>query len=190
MNESQRIHYQAELWPAVCAAQGWDARDKELRRHKRAECWDAIGVPEMDDSMPWDNASTTALFTLLRHLANPNNINLVMAWDDCRANYKAFNAAKWADFHQRRAFGQNGGQRVVRNRFAGRDKGVQQPDEPLTEKEAGDRLMTMRRIANETVGRKPRRRGRPAMRDTTATREALNAAVGHVEDPEEVDMPF
>lgn len=149
MNKKTLVHYQAELWPAVCAAQGWDPRDAEARRDARAHVWEAIGEEDRGDAMPWDAASTTALFTYLRHLADPNHLGKSQEWDDCRANYRAFNKSRVADHWQRRAYGSTkGGGKLIRNRFAGRPTAASKPftidGDPLAEREASQRLMTMR----------------------------------------------
>jgi hypothetical protein len=190
MNKNQLITYQAELWPAVCAAQGWDLADKEQRRATRAHVWEAIGEEERGDAVPHDEAAITALFTYLRHLAEPNNITLAMAWDDCRANYRAYNKTRQADHWQRRAYGRTGGKKLWRNRFAGRRKGQQQPDDALTEEEADQRLMTMRARAKAKedldLTAPP---SRPAPRKR-ATRQRPPVPHTNLSPAEEIDIPF
>lgn len=146
MNKAQRIRYQVELWPAACQGQGWSASDDARRRDLRQYCWDAIGLGNQGERMPADQAEVTALFTLLVYLAEPDNITLSQQWDDCKANYKAFNLSRQADHWQRKAYGESGGHRLARDRFAGRKKAHQPAfaDNPLDEEGAKNRLMTMR----------------------------------------------
>lgn len=156
MNKSQLFLYQTELWPAASAAQGWDARDKHLRRDIRRDCFEFIGVAASlaDAVSAYNNAQVTALFTFLDHLAHPDHIGKMQTWEDCKADYEAFNASKQADYWQRRGgTGQQG--KWVKNRFAKRRTAVAKPftDEPLTAHEAKCRRLTMKRqcLKNEAT---------------------------------------
>lgn len=130
-----RVRFQADFWPAVCAAQGWDPRDEIRRRDLRARCWEEIGIPERGDAMPANDAEATALFTLCRHLAEPDNINLALRWDQCRPDFRAFNKARQADFLAP----------PTRRIYRGRQSAAGSPlDDPITNKEATHRLIRAR----------------------------------------------
>lgn len=142
--ERNRILYQADLWPAACEAQGWDPRDKDLRRDHRAKCWEAIGQSHLGNAMPRNDHQTTALFTYLRHLADPNNINLLMAWENCQADFVAYNIGKQSDHHQRKP----GRPRYYRDRATATGNPL---EDPLDRKAATHRLIRMRTAARKTT---------------------------------------
>ncbi len=148
MKKPARIAYHKTLWPAVCAARSLDPKDDTLRRDVVMCCLDLAGVVPMTTSDPrWKDAHTTLLFTYLRHLAEPNNIELVQRWSDCQADYLAFHNSRLADWWQDRAYGQDGGRQLTRRRFQNRDRAHQHafaPEPTLTRKQATDRLHTMR----------------------------------------------
>lgn len=153
MKPAARTYYHSTLWPAVCAAQGWDRKDQDLRRSVTLDAMRAVGAPEITSSDPaWKDAHSTALFTYLRHLAEPDNLSLLQRWTDCQAGYEAFNMSRQADHFQQIAYGRTLGERITGRRFFGRRKAEQpamDPDAPLTKKEAADRLMTMRARARK-----------------------------------------
>lgn len=206
MNRAQLIRYQAELWPAACAGQGWDVRDETLRRDVRRDCLEAIGVSasRADDIHCLDSAEITALFVFLDHLANPNHIGKLQTWTDCQADFRAFNVSRQADYWQRRG-GFKGRGKLVRNRFARRDTAVPKPfqDDALDAKEAEDRLMTMRartRRKEGRVGVPPATGAVPAPHqpdlippppvNRVDAYASVRAAVGYTPMGDDEDMPF
>ncbi len=137
-NFGVRVQYQVELWPAACEAQGWNPKDEFCRRDNRSACWAAIGRPDKCEEMPLNHDETTALFTYLRHLADPNNINRSMAWDNCKADYVAFNKSKQSDHWQALS-----GRRSLF--YRGRQTAAGNPlDDPLDRKASHHRLIRMR----------------------------------------------
>ncbi len=156
MTANARIRYHTTEWPAACSAQGWSPNDNARRRNV---CLDAMflvkGPPVTTSHEKFGSAETTALFVYLRHLADPDNITLKLRWDQCMADYIAFNEARQADYWQNKAFGSRGGGRWIRQRFARKQtaQGDAAEDAPA-HKETHDRLMTMRARAQG----KPRRK--------------------------------
>lgn len=140
-----RVQFQADLWPKVAKAQRWNPRDETRRRDLRARCWAEIGRPDKGEDMPANDAEATALFTLCRHLADPDNITRSMEWDNCKADYRAFNTARQADYWERRGYGPRGSRSLRHRRFAGRltAQGYATED-PLDRNAANQRLWKMR----------------------------------------------
>ena len=146
MTTHARIHYHATEWPAACHAQGWSPNDQSRRQSVILDCMFLVkGPPVTSSDEKFRAAETTALFTYLRHLADPDNITLKMRWDQCQANYVAFNNARQADYYERKAYGPRGASRWSRQRFANKptaqgDAAEDAPDPKVTR----DRLTTMR----------------------------------------------
>jgi len=65
MTKAQRSHFFGQLWPAACQAQGWQVKD-ETTRH--AVCERVTGQSSMSNL---NQRQLTALFTEVRHLADP-----------------------------------------------------------------------------------------------------------------------
>ena len=65
MTKPQRAHFFGHLWPAACQAQGWEVKD-ETTRH--AVCLRVTGQESMSGL---NQRQLTALFTEVRHLADP-----------------------------------------------------------------------------------------------------------------------
>jgi len=146
MTKASNIRYHTTEWPAACAAQGWSPNDQARRRNVVLDAMVLVKGPYVTTSDDkFGPAETTALFTYLRHLAEPDNITLKLRWDQCQADYSAFNEARQADYWQRVAYGPRGGNRWSRQRFGGKRQaqGDAAEDAPA-HKETHDRLMTMR----------------------------------------------
>lgn len=168
MNRTTLIHYQATLWPAVCAAQKWSPKDEVRRRDARAVCWESIGLVGKGEGMPGDDAETTALFTYLRHLADPNNITRDMEWDKCRADYVAYNTSRRADWWETRGFGPKGSRRLRQNRFDNRRSAQGTAiEDPLPRDEANQRLWKMRQKTRSREKRGLGREGCPQPSEAT-----------------------
>lgn len=73
MNQKQRMHYFTKLWPAACAAQGWDKLNIAQREAKRrAVTLQATGKESTTGLKQWD---ITRLFDHLKFLADDSNLN-------------------------------------------------------------------------------------------------------------------
>lgn len=70
MNARQRSTYFGTLWPAACAAQGWNPKDEDRRRDVTME---ATGK---DSTSRLTEAQITLLFNHLKQLANPEDFDL------------------------------------------------------------------------------------------------------------------
>lgn len=110
MNTPQRKRYFTDLWPAACAAQGWDPKDDQ-RRH--AVTLYATG---MESTTGLQEHQVTALFTYLAHLADLTSVEKAAAWAECQRDPVAFNNLRQARYWERRA-GYRGGGRLHRQRF-------------------------------------------------------------------------
>lgn len=136
-----RVKFQAELWPAVAEAQGWNPRDEVRRRDLRARCWEEIGLENKGDGMPLTDAEFTALKTFCLHLSDELNITRSIAWTNCCRDFRKFNEARISDYHQRLASVPE---------YRGRTTAAGQPlDDPLSRKESTHRLIRMRASARK-----------------------------------------
>jgi hypothetical protein len=156
MTKETRAYYFGTAWPQACRAQRWDPKDDDKRRAVTLEAMALVHGPRYDSITLLEDAQITALFCYLRHLAQPENLTRARDWNDCCADYKAFNLSRQADFWERKAFGPRGAARLHQNRFAGRQRAASSEftDRPLTEKEARDRLLTMRKHAKKNAPRR------------------------------------
>lgn len=170
MNKETRIRYFA-FWIAACKVKGWDARDQELRRGQVMFCMDQVGGPMVTTSDPaFARDETTALLVYLDHLAHPDDLVKAAAWVDCMKDYRAYNRAKQADWHEEEAYGAKGSGKLRRNRFGGQQKAAGDTFDPLDPKAIEQRFLTMRR-ANE------RRTGYVNPRDLAPAPAAVRATV-------------
>jgi hypothetical protein len=151
MTKSARIRYHQTEWPAACAAQGWSPNDTGRRHNVILDAMFLVkGPPVTTSHASFGPAETTALFTYLRHLADPDNITLKLRWDQCMADYITFNEARQADYHEHRAYGPRGSGRFARQRFARKPTAQGDPAEDAPDsKTTRDRLMTMRARARK-----------------------------------------
>ena len=145
MTKAARIRYHATEWPAACAKQGWSPNDATRRRNVVLDCMFSVkGPPITTSHADFGPAEITALFCYLRHLADPDNITLKLRWDQCQANYTAFNDARQADYWEARAYGGHRPRRL-HNRFSKKPTAQGDPAEDAPDpKTTRDRLMTMR----------------------------------------------
>lgn len=65
MTKAQRARFFGDLWPAACQAQGWNPKDEDTRR---AVCERVTG---QRSTSGLTERQITALFTEVRHLADP-----------------------------------------------------------------------------------------------------------------------
>lgn len=144
MNPRSRITYHAELWPAACKAQRWNFRDQEKRRAVVLECMRQVRGPAITTSSPrWGPDETTALFTYLRHLADQASLDKSAAWVECKRDYRTFNRARNADWHERETYGAEGSRKLQRNRFAKRKTAAGDPLDSLDKEDVRKRHITM-----------------------------------------------
>jgi hypothetical protein len=103
MKPGARSHYHARLWPACCRVNGWKHDDKAKRREIVVRCMAAVRAPSAIDgtSHPlFCDDETTALFTYLAHRTNPADLNASARWVQCQEDYRTFNRAHQADWHE------------------------------------------------------------------------------------------
>lgn len=118
MNAAQRKIYFATLWPAACRVNGWNRNDNMKRREVMNTCMRLIGAPIVESSSELGSDAVTALFAYLKFLADQASLELSARWLDCQEDYKAFNRARQADWHEKETYGR-GKNKLDRNRFAG-----------------------------------------------------------------------
>lgn len=119
MTPGERVHYHKTLWPAACLANEWDLRDDERRRRVTLDCMQLVGGPLVTSSSPrFGRDEVTALFCYLEHLSHPDDFDRAARWDTCKADYKTYNRARQADWHERQLYGK-GKNKLDRDRFAG-----------------------------------------------------------------------
>jgi len=118
MNITQRKIYFGTLWPAAAAANGWERKDDAKRHEVLQTCMRLIRAPQVESSSELGSDGITALFTYLEFLAHQDNLDLSARWLDCQQDYKAFNRARQADWHERKTYG-GSSKRLASERFAG-----------------------------------------------------------------------
>ena len=143
MNQAQRRKYFTDLWPAACAANGWDVRDNARRREV------TLYATNSSTTTCLQEYQITALFLYLRHLAAPDDLTLAAEWLQCRENPRAYNKIKQGKFWERKAYGgvgttATGSSRLHRQRFKGAVP-AHGFDRPATEDTADDYLLTARK---------------------------------------------
>lgn len=133
------------LWHAACAVKSWNADDDGLRRAVVIECMEKVRGPLVTTSSPEFGADeTTALFVYLDHLAHPSDLLKAAAWVDCMTDYRAYNRARQADWHEGQAYGAQGSGKLRRNRFGGQKKAAGEALDPLDPAAIQKRFLTMR----------------------------------------------
>lgn len=95
MNAKQRAYFFKHLWPACCAANGWDPKDDALR-HDVVEY--ATGL---DSTRHLSAHQVTALFLYVRHLADPADTRIADQWRTCRTSPYKFNLLRQAEHFRR-----------------------------------------------------------------------------------------
>lgn len=145
MDAAQRRAYHGRRWPAACAARDWHAKDEELRRQVTHDCMTSVRGPRIFSSSDprFGQDEITALFCYLEHLANPSSLDLAARWTQCCQDYRSFNRARQADYHERSLYG-TGKNRLDKNRFAGRTSANAHPLNPLDPQEIYRRHLTVK----------------------------------------------
>lgn len=118
MNAKERSLYFSELWPAACLANEWPVKDEARRRRVTRECMDLVGGPATDSTTKMGPDEVTALFTYLRHLADPASLEKSARWVTCQDDYHTFNRARQADWHESETYGASKN-KLDRQRFGG-----------------------------------------------------------------------
>lgn len=142
MNAAQRSIYFGELWPAACQAKGWRSGDELRRRHATGECMRLVRGPQTESTSDLGPDEITALFTYLEHLAAPADVMKSARWVDCQTDYRAFNRARQADWHQAKVYGRRGG-KLTRDRFGGQESAQGEPLDKFDPEAIRKRHMTM-----------------------------------------------
>lgn len=119
MTPGERVHYHKTLWPDACLANEWFTGDAEKRREVVLECMRLVRGPLVTTSDPaFGRDEVTALFCYLEHLADPASLDKSARWDTCQADYRTYNRARQADWHERKLYGTKAN-KLDKNRFAG-----------------------------------------------------------------------
>ncbi|MES2697312.1 MAG: hypothetical protein V4773_27855 [Verrucomicrobiota bacterium] len=142
MTTQERKAYFGHLWPDACLANEWDVKDDAQRRAVTIACMRAIRAPLSDSTSALGRDEITALFVYLRHLGDPASLEKSADWVSCQDDYKTFNRARQADWHERELYGP-GKNKLARNRFGGRATAAGGPLETLDPEEVRKRHLTM-----------------------------------------------
>ena len=119
MTPFARSKYFTELWPAACEGCDWNPKDDAQRRAVALECMRLVRGPLVTTSSPaFGPDEVTALFTYLIHLADPTSLDKSARWVTCQEDYRTFNRAAQADYHEHALYGR-GKNKLDRNRFGG-----------------------------------------------------------------------
>ncbi len=134
---------QSQVWPAACRANGWVSGDKAKRLEIVRRCMELVRGPQVTGTSDpaFGDDETTALFTHLIHLAAPGNLNASARWVQCQEDYRAFNRAQQADWHERELYGDKKN-RWDKNRFAGAASAKAGPLDKLNPDEVRKRHLT------------------------------------------------
>ncbi len=139
MNPAQKAKYFRHLWPAACAAQGWDPRDDARRR----AC--TLYATGSQSTTALDQHAITALFVFLAHLADPRDGEKARQWDLCKRDATTYNHARQAE-HWRARAGYAATGRLNRERFGALFEEQVSP-EHMTPEQIEQYLMTHRERA-------------------------------------------
>ncbi|MBI5689292.1 MAG: hypothetical protein HZC55_04285 [Verrucomicrobia bacterium] len=142
MTPAERSVYFGQLWPEACLANEWLVKDEERRRAVTAECMRLVRGPDTDSTSALGPDEVTALFTYLRHLADPSSLDKSARWVTCQEDYRTFNRARQADYHERALYGGKKN-RLDRDRFGGATSAAGGPLESLDADEVRKRHLTM-----------------------------------------------
>jgi hypothetical protein len=145
MTPGERVHYHKTLWPAACRVNGWPVSDAEKRREVVLVCMQQVRGPLVTTSDPrFGRDEVTALFCFLEHLAAPDELDKSLRWDTCRQDYRTYNRARQADWHERKLYGRVPN-KLDRDRFAGATSASGKPIDDLDPEQVRKRHMTFAR---------------------------------------------
>ena len=142
MTPAERKTYFGHLWPAACQAQKWEVKDEGRRRAVTRACMRLVRGPETDSTSALGPDEVTALFTYLRHLAGPASLDASALWATCQEDYRTFNRARQADYHERALYGA-GPNKLDRDRFGGERSAAGGPLDSLDADQVRKRHLTM-----------------------------------------------
>lgn len=162
MTPRERAKYFGELWPAACLSHEWDVKDEARRRAVTVECMRLVRGPSSDSTSALGSDEITALFCYLEHLADGASLEKSAAWVTCQEDYRTFNRAKQADWHERALYG-NAKNKLDRDRFRGASSAVGGPLDTLDPDAVRKRHLTFasrhqkkaRQLAPKTGATKP-----------------------------------
>jgi hypothetical protein len=141
MTPKTRAFFFAEIWPAVCASQGWQENDRAKRHEVVATCMRLVRGPQVGSITDLGPDETTALFCYCEFLAT-GTLEASQRWLDCQQDYHAYNRAPQADWHERSVYGINKN-KLDRQRFAGAASAVGAPQEEFNPEAIRQRHLTM-----------------------------------------------
>ena len=173
MTPAARSHYFIELWPAAALANEWDVKDDARRRRVTLDCMKAVKGPETDSVSKMGEDEITALFTYLRHLADPASLDKSARWVTCQEDYKTFARAKQADWHERALYGK-GKNKLNQNRFKGETSASGGPLDTLDAEEVRKRHLTTA-SRHQAKMRKEKRDQRAAVKEPAIDFDAVPA---------------
>lgn len=141
MTPAQRKIYFG-LWSTVCRVQGWKSSDEARRHSVTIECMSAIRGPQVDSTSGLGEDEITALLCYLQFLAKPDGLDESARWLDCQQDYRMFNRARQADWHEGKTYGR-GKNKLDRDRFAGATSAKGEPLESFDPEAIRKRHLTM-----------------------------------------------
>ena len=142
MSPEARNTYFGRVWPAVCRVKRWAVKDDARRRAFTAEAMEFMRCPPTDSLSGLGPDETTALFVYARHVAAPDDFNAAALALECQRDYRTFNRARTADWHERKLYGR-GKNKLNRQRFGGATSAAGGPLDSLDPDEVRKRHMTM-----------------------------------------------
>ena len=143
MSPAARRVYFTTLWPAACEVCDWNPRDEAQRRAVVLDCMARVRGPAVTTSDPaFGPDEVTALFTYLAHLGDPASLDKSARWATCQEDYRTFNRARQADWHEEHAYGRRPN-KLARQRFAGAATAAGGPLETLDAAAVRQRHLTM-----------------------------------------------
>ena len=142
MTPAMRTKY-FSLWGAACLGQGWAVKDSARRNATTAKCMEEICGPQTDSTTELAPDEVTALFCYLEFLANPDSLDLSARWLDCKTDYKAYNRARQADWHEVKTYGKTGSKKLQKDRFAGARTATGEPLDKFNPEAIRKRHLTM-----------------------------------------------
>lgn len=141
MTTSERNSYFGHLWPAACAVNGWKKSDEDRRRQVTGECMRLVRGPQTSSTTDFGRDEVTALFCYLEFLAHPDSLDHSARWLDCQKDYKAYNRARQADWHEKKLYG-GSSSKLRRDRFKGAASAVGKPLDEFNPEEIRKRFIT------------------------------------------------
>ena len=141
MTPKQRVLLFRSFWPAACKAQHWGTGDDTKRHEVIATCMLEIRGPQTGSTSDLGPDEVTALFCYLTFLAE-ETLEASENWDECKRDYRTYNRARQADWHERSMYGTRAN-KLDRHRFGGATTAVVDPAESLDPEAVRKRHLTM-----------------------------------------------